>query len=297
MTTKLAIETDFKSTHMTSSPFVGIGLRHPHYHEVLEKRPALDWFEVHSENFFDAGGPSLKILTKIRDHYPISLHGIGLSLGSADGLQKPHLARLAKLVDRIDPFLFSEHLSWGRVGSTYLPDLLPIPYTQESLDLFCKNVGKVQDFLKREILIENPSSYLEYKASTFSEVDFLIALAQKTGAKILLDVNNVYVSCCNHGWDAKQYINSIPSLLVKEIHLAGHSEKKLDNGNIIKIDTHDHPVCSEVWDLYEIAAKRFGCIPTLLERDANIPALDDLLSEVSRVLDYFVVEDKVRACA
>lgn len=268
---------------MTSNSLIGIGLRHPHYHQVLEEQPPIGWFEVHSENFFHQGGLSLNILLAIRKHYPISLHGVGLSLGTADGIQQQHLTRLKHLIELVDPCLVSEHLSWSRIGHHYLPDLLPVPYTKESFQIFCDNIDKTQHFLKKQILIENPSSYFEYKLSEQDEAAFLVALAQKTGAYILLDINNVFVSCSNHGWDAKQYLASIPRSLVKEIHLAGHSIKKIADDTILRIDTHDGLVCQEVWQLYADAIKQFGMIPTLIEWDANIPALSVLIEEASKV--------------
>lgn len=272
---------------MNSDQLIGIGLRHPHYRQVLEELPFIGWFEVHSENFFSKGGPALDVLCAIRQHYPISLHGVGLSLGSAIGVDKDHLVRLKQLMKTINPFLVSEHLSWNCVDGIYLPDLLPVPYTQEGLDIFTNNVNVVQDFLGCEILIENPSSYIEYTASKIEEADFLTALCKRTGANILLDVNNVFVSCSNHGWNAQHYIDAIPCDLVKEIHLAGHSIKLIAPNEILRIDTHDHIVCQEVWDLYGYAIQKFGPMPTLLEWDAQIPALSFLIKEASKALHYF----------
>jgi uncharacterized protein (UPF0276 family) len=271
---------------MNMNPLIGIGLRHPHYQQVLEERPPVGWFEVHSENFFYAGGPALDMLSTIREHYPVSLHGVGLSLGSASGILQEHLTRLGQLVVNVEPFLISEHLSWSQVGGVHMPDLLPIPYTNESLDVFCRNLSIAQDFLGREMLIENPSSYIEFKTSHLEEVDFLVKLCQRTGAKILLDVNNVFVSCSNHGWDTKSYIDAIPANLVQEIHLAGHSIKTLTQGQILRVDTHDDYVCPAVWDLYGYAVKKFGAKPTLLEWDAQIPELAQLINEAAKAQAY-----------
>lgn len=272
---------------MAQHNLIGIGLRHPHYKQVLQDQPDIGWLEVHSENFFHSAGPSIDFITSVRKKYPISLHGIGLSLGSADGLNQEHLAKLKGLVDRLDPFLVSEHLSWGYLDGIYIPDLLPVPYNQESFDVFAKNITTTQEFLGREILIENPSTYIEYKASKQHEVDFMTSLCAATGAKLLLDINNVSVSCFNHGWDVKEYINAIPIGLVKEIHLAGHSSEEIAPGKILRIDTHDRNVCPEVWDLYGHAISRFGLIPTLIEWDSKIPNLEFLLKEASKIAEYF----------
>jgi uncharacterized protein len=271
---------------LNSHPLIGVGLRHPHYHQVIKERPPIGWFEVHSENFFQAH-VALDLLGEIRKDYPISLHGVGLSLGSADGIQKEHLIRTQSLMNKINPFLISEHLSWSRIGSVHMPDLLPLPYTEESLNIFCRNVEHAQEFLGRELLIENPSSYLEYKISCLSETEFLVTLCQKTGAKILLDVNNIYVSCTNHGWDAHKYIHSIPNNLVKEIHLAGHSRRSIADNHDLLIDTHNQRVCQPVWDLYKYAIQKYGSTPTLLEWDADIPDdINTLIEEASKALCY-----------
>lgn len=271
---------------------IGIGLRHPHYQQVLEEHPPVGWFEVHSENFFHSGGPAIDMLTEIRQHYALSLHGVGLSLGSAQGVQIEHLIHLKALIHKVDPFLISEHLSWSRIGNMVMPDLLPVPYHTQSLDVFCDNINYTQDFLGREILIENPSSYLQYKASDQQEVDFLVSLCERTGAKILLDVNNIFVSCRNHGWDPIKYIHSVPKDDVKELHIAGHSLKTIGTDQVLRIDTHDHPVCPEVWELYQLAIQRFGILPTLLEWDAHIPELSFLIQEASKALTYINLNEK-----
>ena len=275
---------------MTSDQLIGIGLRHPHYKQVVREQPSIGWFEVHSENFFHKGGVSMAALCSIRQNYPISLHGVGLSLGSVDGLLNEHLTRLKDLIKLVDPFLVSEHLSWGYVGGVYMHDLLPVPYHKESLEVFAQNITRAQDFLGREILIENPSSYIEFNDSCLEEADFLANLCNKTGAKILLDVNNIFVSCSNHGWNAKKYIDAIPTHLVKEIHLAGHTIKNIAPEEIIRIDTHDNVVCKEVWELYAYALRKFGPVHTLLEWDAEIPALNVLIAEASKALVYLKEE-------
>ncbi|MDQ2994134.1 MAG: DUF692 domain-containing protein [Pseudomonadota bacterium] len=269
---------------------IGIGLRHPHYQQVLDERPPIGWLEVHSENFFHTGGASIEMLTAIRSHYPLSLHGVGLSLGSAGGISRTHLAAIKQLMERVEPFRVSEHLSWSRVGDVVMPDLLPIPYTKESLEIFCRNVNQAQDYLGRELLIENPSSYLEYKTTELNEMDFLVELCERTGARILLDVNNIFVSSCNHGWDAKAYIDAIPGELVKEMHLAGHSLKTIAADQIVRIDTHDQCVCPEVWELYAYAIAKIGAKPTLLEWDAEIPALSVLILEANKAQNYLPID-------
>lgn len=280
---------------MASLPLVGISLKPKFYQQILEEKPNIDWLEIHSENFFMEGGPTIEKLSNIRELYPISIHGIGLSLGSSDGICMDHLNRLKRLIDLIDPFLVSEHLSWNKNNKLYLPDLLPVPYTKESWQVFYDNINKAQDFLQREILIENPSSYLEYTLSTYSEQEFLVSLVKSTGAKILLDVNNIFVSSFNHQWDANKYIENIPFDLVKEIHIAGHSNKNFENGEILKIDTHDNFVCEEVWALFENASERFNYCPTLLEWDSNIPTLDVLIKEAAKIYNYCNKQELVRA--
>lgn len=260
--------------------FVGIGLRQPHYFQIQSESPAIDWLEVHSENFFRSHS-ALNTLLTIREKYPISLHGVGLSLGSATPPSIQHLKRLKNLMNDVQPFLISEHLSWSNVTDSYLPDLLPLPYTEEALVIFCENIITAQNFLNCELLIENPSTYLEYQHSTIAEVEFITAVAKTTNAKILLDINNIYVSCLNHEWDPYIYLNTIPVEYVKEIHLAGHSIQNL-TAKTIKIDTHDNPVCEDVWKLFAYAVKRFKYVPTLIEWDANIPELNILLAEAHK---------------
>ncbi|MGH8584468.1 MAG: MNIO family bufferin maturase [Gammaproteobacteria bacterium] len=265
---------------------VGIGLRSPHYAEVIAHRPALGFLEVHSENFFAAGGHALYCLERAWVNYPLSLHGVGLSLGSTDPLHPVHLARLERLVQRFEPQFVSEHLSWGSIGGRYFHDLLPLPYTEEALAHVVQRVDAVQERLGRRLLIENPSSYLEYSHSTIPEWEFLAALASRTGCGLLLDVNNVYVSACNHGWDAAAYILSIPACDVDELHLAGHTRRLLNDTGLgdteVLIDTHDGPVDEAVWRLYAWTLECLGPKPTLIEWDARLPELEVLLDEAAK---------------
>lgn len=258
----------------------GIGLRGPHILEIIEDQPALGWVEVHSENHFGAGGAPLQALERVRAHYPLSLHGVGLSLGGTDPLDRGHLERLRRLCERFEPGLVSEHLSWCSVDGIHLNDLLPLPYTEEALEHFCRRVNETQEFLGRQILIENPSSYLRYRHSTIPEHEFLAAVALRCGCGILLDVNNLHVSAHNHGFDAGHYLRALPDALVQEIHLAGHTEKPVQ-GRTILVDDHGSAVRAPVWGLYRRALQRFGPIPTLIEWDSNIPTLPVLLQEAA----------------
>jgi uncharacterized protein (UPF0276 family) len=258
----------------------GIGLRFPHHRIVAESRPDIAWLEVHTENYMGGGTP-LHYLDVIRRDYPISLHGVGLSLGSAEGIDAAHLARVREVAARIEPGLVSEHLSWSVTGGIYLADLLPLPMTEEALGIVCRHVDQVQNALDRRLLIENPSSYLQFSHSAIPEWEFLTEVAARTGCGILCDVNNVYVSACNHGWDSSQYLAGLPANAVGEIHLAGHTVREA-NGRALRIDDHGSPVSEAVWSLYAEALKRFGPVPTLIEWDTNIPAFDVLLGEAKR---------------
>ena len=253
---------------------VGIGLRTPHYRELLDTLPPIGWFEVHSENYFGDGGQPLYFLERFRSHYPLSLHGVGLSLGSTDALNAIHLKKLNSLVDRFEPGLVSDHLCWSSVGGQFLNDLLPLPYTEEALNHVVTRIGEAQDYLRRQILVENVSSYLQYKHSTISEWEFLAEVSRRAGCGILLDVNNIYVSAENHRFDPLTYIDAIPAAAVQEIHLAGFDS----NGDCL-IDTHGKPVFDAVWPLYAHAIERLGATPTLIEWDTDSPALDVLLAE------------------
>ena len=258
----------------------GIGLRGPHYQAVLEERPAIAWLEAHSENYFGAGGAPRRYLERARALYPLSLHGVGLSLGSTDPLDRNHLSKLRELIADFEPALVSEHLSWSSVDSVHFNDLLPLPYTEEALKHFITRVDQVQDFLGRQILIENPSSYLTYAHSTIPEADFLVAVARDSGCGILMDVNNIHVSARNHGLDEESYIRSVPPDLVQEIHLAGFTVNSYPEGEIT-IDDHGSAVRDRVWELFDVALTQCGPVPTLIEWDSDIPALSVVVGEAS----------------
>jgi hypothetical protein len=255
----------------------GIGLRAPHVAELLERRPALGFLEVHSENYFAAGGPALAALERFRAIYPLSLHGVGLSLGTAGALDAHHLARLEALVRRFEPVLVSEHLSWSAFGGRHANDLLPLPYTEEALAQACAHVDEVQDRLGRAILVENVASYLAFPGATIPEWEFVAEVARRSGCGVLLDVNNIWVNASNHGFDAHRYLEAIEPRSVGEIHLAG-----FEASDGLLIDTHGAPVSDAVWGLYRRAVARFGPRPTLVEWDTDIPALDVLLGEAAK---------------
>jgi uncharacterized protein len=265
----------------------GIGLRAPHMRELLEIRPSIAWLEVHSENYFAAGGRAVTELMQVRRDYPLSLHGVGLSLGSTDPLDREHLAKLKLAVERFSPALVSEHLCWGSSGGSYFHDLLPLPYTEEAINHVVARIAMVQEHLGRRLLIENVSSYLEYEHSVIPEWEFLGEVAERAGCGILLDVNNVYVSAVNHGFDPRLYIASIPAASVGEIHLAGHLQKQVDGVELL-IDTHDRPVKGAVWELYVYALCTLGPKPTLLEWDSELPSLQELLAEAAKADGYLV---------
>jgi uncharacterized protein (UPF0276 family) len=247
--------------------------------EVLSTRPAAGWLEVHPENYM-GGGPAVRALDQIRSHYPLSLHGVGLSLGSAGGLDGRHLERLRRLVARLEPALVSEHLAWSVTGGHYLNHLLPLPLTDESLALVAEHVDRVQERLGRRILVENPASYLAFHDSPIPEPEFLAALARRTGCGLLCDINNVYVSAHNLGGDPVAYLRAIPPGAVLELHLAGHARRDAD-GRTILIDDHGSRVDGAVWALYGDALRRFGPVPTLVEWDTDVPALSVLLGEAA----------------
>lgn len=259
----------------------GIGLRFQHHQAVLDNKPDVAWLEVHTENYM-GGGPALRYLEAIRANYPLSCHGVGLSLGSAEKLDHGHLVRIRNVIERFEPDLVSEHLSWSVVDGRYLADLLPLPMTEEALKIVCHHLDVVQTYLGRRILIENPSTYLRYRHSTIPEWEFLTAVAGRTGCGILCDVNNIFVSASNHGWDASRYLMALPPLAIGEIHLAGHTVRKLDGGQILRIDDHSSRVAAEVWGLYQQALVLFGPVPTLIEWDTNVPALEVLVEEAAR---------------
>lgn len=255
----------------------GLGLRTEHYQEILLQKPAVDWFEIITENYLVSGGKPLYYLDKIREDYPMVMHGVSMSIGSSDPLDKDYLRQVNDLAIRINPAWISDHLCWTGVNGLNMHDLLPIPYTKNLVDYVVSRLHEIQDYLKRPLLIENVSSYLNYKESDMPEWQFLHDIIIQSGCYILLDVNNIYVSAVNHNFNAMDYIQAMPGDRVAQIHLAGHS-KEID----CLIDTHDAPVCSEVWDLYAQALKLFGPVSTMIERDDNIPPLSELLLELNQ---------------
>ena len=277
------------STVSNRPPCAGIGFRSPHYAEIVATRPPVGFLEVHAENYMAGGGPMLRQLESLRSDWPVSIHGVGMSLGSAEGLDARHLERLAALVEPIEPMLVSEHLSWSVAGGVYLNDLLPLPYTRESLAVVAANVERLQDKLRRRELIENPSAYLRFAASELSEAEFLVELARQTGCGLLFDVNNVHVTCVNLGGDPGAWIDALPAEAVAEIHLAGHTVTDADGVSIL-IDDHGSEVSPPVWALYERAVRRFPAAATLIEWDSNLPALPVLLAEAQQA-------DSRRRCA
>lgn len=253
----------------------GLGLRTPHYEDVLRDRPAVDFLEVHSENFMVAGGKPLAYLERVRRDYPVVLHGVSLSVGSVDPLDRAYLRALRALADRFEPAWISDHLCWTGLGGVNLHDLMPLPCTEEAARHAAARVRQAQDLLGRRILLENVSSYLRFRRAEMTEWEFLSAVAEEADCLLLLDVNNVYVSARNHGFDPREHLDGVPAGRVAQLHLAGHS----DYGDYV-IDTHDHPVREEVWALYAETVRRLGPVPTLLERDDRIPPLAELLAEL-----------------
>jgi uncharacterized protein len=258
----------------------GVGLRAPHVEELLARRPDVGWLEVHPENYM-ADHRAFTRLLRLREHYPLSFHGVALSLGSDGELDLRHLSRLTQLIDSFEPFSVSEHLSWSVAGGSHLNDLLPLPYTEEALEVVIRHVDQVQSAIRRTILIENPSSYLRFKHSTISEAEFLGAVVRRTGCGLLCDVNNIYVSAHNLGTDPEDYLKTLPGDAVREFHLAGHSRNEVA-GKSVLIDDHASCVCGEVWDLYSYALTQIGERPTLIEWDADLPPLDVLLGEAEQ---------------
>jgi uncharacterized protein (UPF0276 family) len=265
------------TSKIRQSPGFGLGLRTSHYAEILSARCNVDWFEILSENYMIPGGKPLAMLDKIRRDYPMVMHGVSMSIGSADGPSGEYLQQLKALMRRVEPLWISDHLCWTGVHGHNMHDLFPLPYTEETVKHVVRNVKRVQDYLERPLLLENVSSYVAFTSDTLTEWDFITAIAEESDSLILLDVNNIYVSSINHGFDPRQYLNAIPVGRVQQIHLAGHS----DHGNYI-IDTHDHPVADPVWDLYADALRRFGSVATMIERDDNIPPLAELVAELQQ---------------
>ncbi len=269
--------TDKRAPLTTPSPGFGLGLRSAHYADFLAAPQPLDWLEIISENYFGAGGKPLDMLDRIRADYPMVMHGVSLSIGSADGLDPAYLKQLRALADRVQPLWISDHLCWTGIAGQNSHDLLPLPYTEEALRLVVAHIRQVQDVLQRRFVIENVSSYFTYRSDEMTEWQFLRHVCEEADCLLLLDVNNIFVSSVNHGFDAREFLQHIPAERVQQIHLAGHS----DNGDHI-VDTHDHAVAEPVWKLYAAACRHLGNVATMIERDDNIPALDELLAEVGR---------------
>ena len=261
---------------------VGIGLRSPHLEDIGRVTNKPGWLEVHSENFMCGGEGSAKCLEELRKEYEISLHGVCLSLGSSSLPSRDHVERLQRLVKILNPCFVSDHVAWGNYKGKHMPDLLPLPYNDNSLDAICRNIGYVQDVLQRRILVENPSSYLQFNNSTMSESEFLCQMVKRSGCMLLLDINNIYVNAVNHGIDALEYIRSIPSHYIGEVHLSGHTYVDLSDGNHIIIDTHGERVSDEVWRLYEQFLNCHGVKPTLVEWDKDVPDISVLLEEMDK---------------
>jgi uncharacterized protein len=270
----------------------GLGLRTAHYESILETHPRVDWFEALSENYLVGGGKPLYFLDRIRADYPVALHGVSLSIGSTDPLDRDYLKALKQLARRVEPAWVSDHLCWTGVAGKNLHDLLPIPYTEEALGHVVARVRQVQDLLGRQILLENVSSYVAFRSSAMSEWDFLSEIARRADCHVLLDVNNIYVSAFNHGFDAAEFLNGIPVERVRQIHLAGHS-----NCGTHIIDTHDADIVDPVWDLYAIAVRRFGSVATMIERDDHIPPLPDLVTELDHAREIAARTLTARAAA
>ncbi|WP_417423115.1 DUF692 domain-containing protein [Hoeflea sp.] len=252
-------------------PRAGAGLKADHIDAILADDYRIGFLEVHAENYMGDGGAAHRALSAIRAEFPLSVHGVGLSIGSEGGIDPAHLERLAKVVERYEPGMVSEHLAWSSHDAGYFNDLLPVPYNAETLDRVVAHIGQIQDRLKRQILLENPSTYVAFEQSTMSETDFIREIAQKSGCGLLLDINNVFVSATNHGWKPIQYLRNFPLEMVQEIHLAGHAEDVDDEGEKLLVDAHDRPVAEAVWKLYEIVICQAGAMPTLVEWDNDVP--------------------------
>jgi len=263
---------------MTKIDGFGLGLRPDHYHDFLETRPRIDWLEIISENYMVPGGKPLYFLDKIRRDYPMVMHGVSMSIGSTDPLDMNYLRELKALIQRVQPGWVSDHICWTGVDHANLHDLLPMPNTEAALQHLVERVQRVQDFLGRQLVLENASTYVAFTADEMPEWEFVAALAKRSGCGILLDVNNVHVSAVNHGFDARRYIDAMPAEHIVQIHMAGHE----DHGDYI-IDTHDHPITPAVFELYRYALERLGWIPTMIERDDNIPPLAELLTELEQI--------------
>lgn len=264
----------FPSPHLDSRipPRGGVGLKAEHYRTIIDTSPDVGFFEAHAENYMGAGGPPHRYLSAIRERYPLSLHGVGLSIGADRPLDEDHLRRLRELVRRYEPGLFSEHLAWSSHDDGFLNDLLPVPYTAQALARVVEHIDRVQTALGRQMLLENPSTYVAFVESTYSEIEFIAEVVRRTGCGLLLDVNNVFVASTNQQWDPVAYIEGYPLAHVREIHLAGHKREADEKDRPLLIDTHDRPVDEIVWNLYGLAVRLAGPMPTLIEWDADVPA-------------------------
>ncbi len=260
----------------------GVGLKPQHFRTITETWPEIGFFEVHAENYLVAGGPFHHYLTRIRERYPLSIHGVGLSIGGAEAIDRQHLQALRALLDRYQPAVFSEHLAWSSHGGTYFNDLLPAPYDDQTLDLVCAHLDEVQEFLRRQVLLENPSTYIEFAQSTFTEAEFIKTVVHRTGCGLLLDVNNAYVSCTNHDRDIAGYLSALPLQVVREIHLAGFKRQTDSLGAPLLIDSHGSTVDEAVWTIYASLMENIGPRPTLIEWDQDVPAFDQLAAEADR---------------
>jgi uncharacterized protein (UPF0276 family) len=271
---RIRLSTDPAPKAMKLTGF-GLGLRPPHYEALLSEPHPIDWLEVITENYLVPGGQPLHYLERIRARFPMAMHGVSLSIGSTDPIDRGYLQAVRRLADRIEPAWISDHLCWTGVEGRNVHDLLPLPYTEEALEVVAKRVGEVQEALGRRILLENVSSYLSFKGSEMSEWEFLSEVTGRADCDILLDINNIYVSSVNHGFDPSRYLRAVPKERVRQFHLAGHSDM---NGHLI--DTHDHPIAAPVWTLYREAVAHFGPVPAMIERDDNIPPLAELVAEL-----------------
>jgi uncharacterized protein (UPF0276 family) len=290
---------------MSSTPTVfpglprraGVGLKAEHYKTILATSPDIGFFEVHAENYMGAGGPPHRFLSAIRDRYPLSLHGVGLSIGADRPLDHDQLARLKALIERYEPDQFSEHLAWSTHDTGFLNDLLPLPYTAETLARVCQHIDEVQSYLGRQMLLENPSTYLAFAENTMGEIEFIAAIASRTGCGLLLDVNNVEVASTNQQWDPVDYIDRYPLEHVREIHLGGHTRDADELGRPLLIDTHNRPVDDLVWDLYRHTVGQLGAIATLIEWDADVPSWPELHAEATRAERIMMAPARPKAAA
>ncbi|MCF6320229.1 MAG: DUF692 domain-containing protein [Rhizobiaceae bacterium] len=283
------LSASFPDQSFENSPLparAGVGLKPEHIARILQENAPIGFFEVHAENYMGAGGMPHAQLTAIRENYPLSVHGVGMSIGGEQPLDRDHLARFKAVVDRYQPGMVSEHLAWSTHDDVFYNDLLPAPYTDETLQRVCEHVDEMQEYLGRQILIENPSTYVAFAQSTWLEFDFMAAIAERTGCGLLFDVNNVFVSATNHGYSPQEYIRAYPLNKVRELHLAGHAHDKDDHQRPLLIDAHDREICDDVWELYKLTLSLTGPLPSLIEWDADIPDWPVLAAEAARADKY-----------